>query len=416
MTKKWIGTQIVLNNVNYHELERNDCLRRKLSLAKETLNLDTLIIWPDSDYKGLHLTREICLELKIKTYLWYPVLADISLFRIRLEQTVETFQGLHGYGASGSWEKLGQGGEDFFFLCPNDSGNLNNIFQHFQHILKLADLDGVFLDRIRFPSPANGLETIYTCFCPYCLESFYNDYGEDLNKYRNEIKNIFKRFKTLDIDGLVTYEHLSQIFMSANLKKFFDFRRKSIYKTTKMFADKARENGKLIGLDLFAPSLAALVGQDYKLLAEVCDWIKPMIYCHTTGPAGLPLELSSLLKALMNLAPNLEEELLIQEISRMLGVCLPGKRETLLKKGVPEEIIRMEMQKVNDSDLEKKTKIYIGWEAVQIPDIAYIDSGVLEKYLSTIWKSNLEGKVISRDLLKIPDENLKLVGDFLLKQ
>ncbi|MFA6711810.1 MAG: hypothetical protein WCS33_03770, partial [Candidatus Caldatribacteriota bacterium] len=123
-----------------------------------------------------------------------------------------------------------------------------------------------------------------------------------------------------------------------------------------------------------------------------------------------------LLKALMNLAPNLEEELLIQEISRMLGVCLPGEIKALLKKGVPEEIIRMEMQKVNDFDLKKKTKIYIGWEAVQIPDIAYIDSGVLEKYLSIIWQLNLEGMVISWDLLKIPDENLKLVGDFLLKQ
>ena len=415
MSKKWFGTQIILNKLNSHELERDDFLMRKLSLAKETLNLDALIIWPDSDYKGLDLTREICQKLKIKTYLWYSILADISLFKIRLEQTVETFEGLHGYGTSGIWEKLGQGEEDFLFLCPNDLDNIKSIFQHFQNIIKIVDLDGVFLDRIRFPSPSNGLESLYTCFCPYCLKSFYNYYQEDLNRYRNEIKNIFSRFKTLNIGGLDTYEQLSQIFMPANLKNFFDFRRDSIYKTVKMFADKAKENGKLVGLDLFTPSLAALVGQDYKLLAEVCDWIKPMIYCHTTGPAGLPLELSSLLKALMNLAPNLEEELLIQEIGRMLGVCLPVKIKDLLKYGVPEGIIPIEMQKVNDFVLREDTKVYLGWEAVQIPDIAYIDRGVLEKYLSIIWQLNPEGMVISWNLLKIPDENLKLVGDFLLK-
>ena len=30
--------------------------------------------------------------------------------------------------------------------------------------------DGVFLDKIRFPSIANGLQDLFSCFCPFCAQ------------------------------------------------------------------------------------------------------------------------------------------------------------------------------------------------------------------------------------------------------
>lgn len=414
MTKKWIGTQIVLNNISHNFLQRDDYLKKKLSLAKNVLDLDALIVWPDSDKKNLDLTLEICSELKMKTYLWYPILADISLFKISSDQTVETFDGLHGYGVNGCWKKLGQGEEDFLFLCPNNEEMVRKIFHHYQQQIVEGSFDGVFLDRIRFPSPANGLETLFTCFCPFCLDKFHSDYHEDLNHYRNQAKSIFQELIAIDIKDLFAYHSLSDIFIRNNLKRFFDFRQKSIYKIAMIFANEAKKRGKLVGLDLFTPSLASLVAQDYRLLAKTCDWMKPMLYCHTSGPAGLPLELYCFMKAILNLNPSLNEGQLIQEISRMLGVQLPDRINSLLKKGVPENIIYQERQIIRDFDLPESVKIYIGLEAIQITGIGHINKSILEKYLSSALEADLDGILISWNLLKIPDENLRFVGDFLL--
>jgi hypothetical protein len=415
MRKKWIGTQIVLNNISNNHLNKNDNLKKKLSMAKDALDLDALLIWADINKKDLDLIREICTEFKIKTYLWYPILADTSGFKIEQEQAVETFDGLRGYGENGRWDKLGKGPEDFLFLCPNDEQNIRQIFSHYQNKIIESDFDGVFLDRIRFPSPSNGFEALFSCFCKSCLNKFYSDYGEDLESYRNQVKTIFKRFKTIDVNYFQACQSFSDIIIQDNLKKFYDFRKQSVYRMVKMFADKARQMGKLVGIDLFAPSLAPLVSQDYQLLARTCDWIKPMIYGHTSSPAGFPLELYCLLRAILDINPALKKGQLIDEVNRLLGVNLPTQLDDLLKNGISEHIISREMQKVKEFNLPEKVDIYIGLEAVQIPGVCHIDKSILKKYLESVIEEDIKGILLSWNLWKIPDENLKLVGDFLLK-
>jgi hypothetical protein len=415
MRKKWIGTQIVLNNIYNNHLNKNDNLKKKLSMAKDALDLDALIVWSDINKKDSDLVREICRDFKIKTYLWYPILADVLGFKIEQEQAVETFDGLRGYGENGRWDKLGKGPEDFLFLCPNDEQNIRQIFSHYQNKIIESDFDGVFLDRIRFPSPCNGFEALFSCFCKSCLNKFYSDYGEDLESYRNQVKAFFKKFKTIDINYLQACQSFSDIIIRDNLKKFYDFRKQSVYGMVKMFADEARQMGKLVGIDLFAPSLAPLVSQDYQLLARTCDWIKPMIYGHTSSPAGFPLELYCFLRAILDINPALNEGQLIDEVNRLLGVDLPTQLDDLLKNGISELIISREMQKVKEFNLPEKVDIYIGLEAVQIPGVCHIDKSILKKYLESVIEEDIKGILLSWNLMKIPDENLKLVGDFLLK-
>ena len=414
MKQKWIGTQIVLNNIPNNSLRKNGNLKKKLVTAKETLNLDALIIWSDINKKDLDLVRKICRDFKIKTYLWYPILADIPGFKVRWEQSVETFDGLRGYGKNGRWDKLGKGEEDFLFLCPNDEQNIRRIFDQYQNKIKESGFDGVFLDRIRFPSPSDGFEALFSCFCKSCLNKFYNNYGEDLEGYQNQVKTVFKNFKTIDVNYLQTCQSFSDIIIRDSLKKFYDFRKQNIYQVLKMFADKAKQMGKLVGVDLFAPSLAPLVSQDYQLLAKTCDWIKPMIYCHTSSPAGLPLELYCFIRAILDINPALDEGQLIREISRIIGVDLPTQIDELLKNGVSENIICSEMQKIKEFNLPKKVDTYVGIEAVQMPGLCNITEKILKKYLKSVIEADIKGMVLSWDLLKIPDENLKIVGDILL--
>jgi len=415
MKQKWIGTQIVLNHITNDSLHKNDYLKKKLATAKESLNLDALIIWSDINKKNLDLVREICRDFKIKTYLWYPVLADVLGFKIEQEQAVETFDGLHGYGKNGCWDKLGEGPEDFLFLCPNDEEHIGRIFDQYQNKIKESDFDWVFLDRIRFPSPSNGFELLFSCFCKFCQNKFHTTYGEDLENYRHQAKAVFKKFKTMDINYLRTCQSLSDMIIPGNLEKFYDFRKQNIYQVVKIFADKAKQMGKLVGVDLFAPSLAPLVSQDYRLLAKTCDWIKPMIYGHTTGPAGLPLELYCFMKAILKMNPALDEGRFIREISRIIGVDLPNQLNDLLKNGVSEKIIYHEMQRIKELDLTENVKIYVGLEAVQIPGLCNITAKILKEYLKSVTEADVKGIILSWDLLKIPDENLKIVGDFLSK-
>src|SRR4030042_5773243 len=415
MEQKWIGTQIVLNHITNDSLHRNDYLKKKLAAAKEFLDLDALIICSDLNKKNLDLVREICRDFKIKTYLWYPVLADVPAFKIEQEQAVETFDGLHGYGKNGSWDKLGEGEEDFLFLCPNDEEYIRRIFDHYQNKIIESGFDGVFLDRIRFPSPSNGFETFFSCFCGYCQNKFHSTYSEDLENYRYQAKAVFEKLKTMDISYLRTCQSLSDMIIQGNLEKFYDFREQNIFQVVKIFADKAKQMGKLVGVDLFAPSLASLVSQDYRLLAKICDWIKPMIYGHTSGPAGLPLELYCFMRAILNMNPALDEGQFIQAISRILGVDLPNQLNDLLKHGVSEKIVCCEMQRIKELDLAENVKIYLGLEAVQIPGVCNITAKILKKYLESVIEADVKGMVLSWALLKIPDENLKIVGDFLSK-
>jgi hypothetical protein len=416
MKQKWMGTQVVLINKPDNYLHKNDNLKRKLAKAKESLDLDALMVWPDLNKKNLDLVREICRDFKIKTYLWTPVLADIICFKIEQEQAVETFDGLHGYGKSGSWDKLGKGEEDFLFLCPNDEEHIRRIFDQYQNKIKESEFDGVFLDRIRFPSPSNGFEALFSCFCQYCQNKFHNVYGEDLENYRYQVKAVFEKFKTIDISNLRTCQLLSDIIIQENLKKFYDFRKQNIYQVVKIFADKAKQMGKLVGVDLFAPSLAPLVSQDYRLLAKTCDWIKPMIYGHASVPAGLPLELYCFMKAILNMNPALDEGQFTREISRIIGADLPIQINDLLKNGVSEKIICSEMQRIKELDLTESVNIYVGLEAVQIPGLCNITAKILKKYLKSVTEADVKGIILSWDLLKIPDENLKIVGDFLSKK
>ena len=412
MNKKWIGAQIVLNN---NPNIAGD-LKKKLKKTKEILDLDALIVWSDVDKKYFDLVKDICAEFEIKTYLWYPVLSDTPGIKIEQEQAVKTFNGLRGHGKLGCWEKMGKGKEDFLFLCPNDEENINKIFNRYEIKIKESGFDGVFLDRIRFPSPSNGLEALFSCFCTSCKDKFYHDFGEDLEDYRNRIKSLFKKLKTMDSNYLESCNSFSEIILQEDLKKFYDFRKQSVYRMVKMFADKAKQMNKLVGIDLFAPSFSPLVSQDYKLLAKTCDWIKPMIYCHTSSPAGLPLELYSFLRAILEINPALNENELMCKASPLTGVALPENLDKLLINGISEYMICSEIERIKELDLPESVNIYVGLEAVQIPGLCNITEKILKKYLKSVIEADIKGIILSWDLLKIPEENLKIVGEFLSKQ
>ena len=55
-------------------------------------------------------------------------------------------------------------------------------------------------------------------------------------------------------------------------------------------------------MDLYAPFMAPFVGQDYAILSQHADFIKPMLYRQTFAPAGMGFEYELLRKAVPDAA------------------------------------------------------------------------------------------------------------------
>jgi hypothetical protein len=89
--------------------------------------------------------------------------------------------------------------------------------------------------------------------------------------------------------------------------EFLEFRKSLVLQLLTSYSDRAKNLGLEVGVDLFSPSLRNIVSQDYERISRHVDWMKPMIYCKTMGPAGLPMELLSLAQILVDHALRLSE-------------------------------------------------------------------------------------------------------------
>ena len=61
--------------------------------------------------------------------------------------------------------------ETFRFVCPNNPNVRQKAVRRLRELLTRYEFTGVFLDKIRFPSPANGIDEMLSCFCGHCRDA-----------------------------------------------------------------------------------------------------------------------------------------------------------------------------------------------------------------------------------------------------
>jgi len=112
-----------------------------------------------------------------------------------------------------------------------------------------------------------------------------------------------------------------------------------------------------LGVALFTPSLAPLVGQNYQKIAAYVDLIQPMVYHSGKGPACINHELACLTQTL----PSNRE---IHEILEALygifwhkDLILPKELHLLQKSGLPLEIVSIEVNNALHLMQRTKTKL-----------------------------------------------------------
>ena len=222
-------------------------------------------------------------------YLWLPAfseLDDLATFDPLID-----WQGRDFLGADKAIR-------DFRFRCPSSARNREIFLADSLRHLQAGDFDGVFLDRIRFPSFQFGLPGVLGCFCPHCLKR-YEQLGLDPDALRAGCGALQKRIAAKDPNplGLQSFDGHRWLLQEPILQALFDARCTILEESLASLCAAYRERGYKIGLDLFSPALSWFAGQDFQHLMRIADFVKPMMYLHTQAPAGLPYELDAVEKA-----------------------------------------------------------------------------------------------------------------------
>jgi len=347
----------------------------------------------------LDACREESAQAGARLFRWHPLLTgDGTLVPRPAWQTV----GLDGTPVPGF-----RGMPEFTFVCPNRPAVREAVLGHLQDVLRPGDYQGVFLDRIRYPSPAADPARLLACFCDGCRCAAAAE-GLDLDDVRRRVGALLatpERTPALVRALLAPLAPEGHDPDLAALRAFNDFRARSVTRFVQAAADLIYAEGLEVGLDCFSPALTPLVGQDLAALNGCADWIKIMVYGHTLGPAGLPYELLNLAGWLMGRQRANGREVL-GWLSQAARLPLPAACADLRERGLAAEVLALETRRGRAAGVNR---LLAGVELVEIEGVTRLDPPQIVADLEAFREAGADGLVLSWDLWHIPLERLDLV-------
>jgi hypothetical protein len=362
---------------------------QRLRETFEVLPISIIILGWDLPPRLEEAVAEEAARQKAALYHWHPLLASDAGFALPDEwQTIS----LHGERVSG-FKDL----PEFTFICPNRTDVQEWIAERIEVAAQRDIYQGLFFDRMRFPSPAENPETHLACFCKYCRR-IASDSGLDLEAARHPIES-----HLTDADRSKTF--IQALFIPTDdslLESFFNFRSNSITHIIQYATKLARTHGLKIGLDCFSPTLTRMVGQDLSALDKSCDWIKLMTYPRVFGPAGLPFELNALSKWLRSRCSLNETE----------ATEVVGRTSSLpfAKNELDSEAIVHEIQRGRNAGI---TNLMAG---IALVELEGIHQPTLEQIQADLEACrDADGLVLSWDLWHIPHRYISTIGNFVTR-
>jgi hypothetical protein len=272
-----------------------------------------------------------------------------------------------------------------------------------EYLLSTYDFDGVFIDKIRFPSMANGLQDVFSCFCEYCMDAAARA-DLDLNRVRASFLGRCREEQPARPSSIPPGSAWLEILISDQplLQQFIRFRANSINNVIEQITERVHQLGKKLSLDVFSPSLAPLVGQDFIFMDQRAAWVKPMIYRFSNGPSSLRSEIPALIR---ELAVYFDWE--ISRVMDWVGEKVEGFGGVSLSEienAAPLGILRAETS--NAVRLFSNSPVYLGVETVSIPGGMTIKPHHVEEILEMGQATGVQGYVLSWDLLHTPLKNV----------
>lgn len=280
----------------------------------------------------------------IKMILWLPVFSEIG----HLEPAV---QSVDIWGRQTESFNL-QEGEDFTFYCPSAPENIAAVKNIYLKYFAGCGFDGVFMDKIRTASFVAGLSGVLSCGCERCTETYEKEFG-------------------LDMDALRANSYSEP----ADPLSFLHAKARIISRAVLDLSDWFHSQGLEVGLDLFAPDIAEIVGQDYYEITRKADFAKPMMYRKTDAPAGIGFEMRAM-------SPDFSDEVM--------------DKDYLLR-----ELLRARSMSV--------CPVYPGIEINYREDIARTSPEYVRESLEAVRAAGLPGAVLAWDVMLAPDSHLEAI-------
>jgi hypothetical protein len=374
--------------------------RARLRDALERLAISYVLLGWNLPPVLIDACREETARAGAQLFRWHPLLTGDGTFVPRPEwQTV----GLDGERVDGF-----RGMPEFTFVCPNRPAVREAALSHLRGVLQRGEYAGVFLDRIRYPSPAADPSRLLACFCDDCQRAAWAE-GLDLEGTRQRIQSLLAAPERIGPSIRALLDPSSDGTPDptlAALPVFLDFRARSVTRLVQAVADAIHATGLAVGLDCFSPALAPLVGQDLGALNGHCEWIKIMSYSHALGPASLPFELLDLADWLVD-ERSVDGPQALEWLSVATGLPLPSTRAALAERGLAPEALAAETQRGRAAGVRR---LLAGIELVEIEGVAQLDRRQIAADLRAFHDSGADGLVLSWDLWHMPLERLDLVS------
>ena len=337
-----------------------------------------------------------CDERGVRVSLWVMVFADRAAI-LRPLPYVQDAHGNEGYGSIGAWEDIGKGDEKFLFHCPSALGKDEEGIRHAIRSAKAIGARGLFLDRIRYPSPANGLEFLGACSCPRCKEA-YKRWGG----------GTWPDLASMAVHRASGGEEGARNFIE-EAGPALQFRSRMVTAAVARYAEAARDGNLRVGLDLFAPSLAAIVGQDYFSLSDYADFMKPMLYCKAFAPAGLPLEFLLLMRGLEQ--SGIDAAKARDFVAGLSGMSADALDAVRSKGGFPASVASSELARCRreiDPQARREPDVYAGIELVDHEAYATkIGQRERDSYLESLSGQNV---AICWNILYVPRAHIDAIA------
>lgn len=360
--------------------------------ACERIAIDCVIVGWELPQELVEACAREAQRAGARLYLWHPLLTGSAAVAPRPE-----------------WLTVGPGGErvpgfmglaEFTFLCPNQAAVQEAVLNRLERSLQDGLYQGVFLDRIRWPSPSADPLRYLACFCPDCRRAAAKD-GLDLERVRRSIGNLapdqLADFTRQLLDPWASFS----LPGSHSVVNFLDWRTQTITRSVQAAAEIIRQHGLEVGLDCFSPLLTRMVGQNLTELDRCCDWIKIMTYGHTLAPAGLPFELSNLLDWLAKQGAIPQGSLPEWFAS---AAKLPLEGATLTGTGLSPAALQAEVARGRMSGVRQ---LLAGIELVDLPGITQLSPAQIAADLQAMYQIPPDGLVLSWDLWRIALERLE---------
>ena len=374
--------------------------RSRLHDAFARVPLAMVLLGWDLDPRVVEACADECARHRCDLYLWQPVLTGHGQISVDARWRV--------IGPSGDPVPVLNGKPEFTFMCPNQPEAREVILRNTSEALAGGHYQGVFLDRIRFPSPAADFGRDFACFCDACRAAA-SEAGLDLMVAQEELVRLLReqQGRQAAVSSMLLPSAPSGTGAARpTLSQLLEFRQRSISGLVREIAEMLHARGLRVGLDCFSPTLARMVGQDLSALARSADWIKVMTYARAFAPASLSYEVIGLTNSLLAVDGESEERAL-DFLSRVTGWPLPRRCETIRSYGLPAAVLSVELQR---GRISKPSQLLAGIELVEGPETERLGPEQMREDAEAVRAAAPDGVVFSWDLWRIRMERLELAG------